>query len=115
MRTSDAPLRRRAEAVFLLARTGNRNCHARGTLNRVFNCVDANMRIKRQKPIGSILPPTSENRLWQQMSEVISLRKKLAQAELEARHNGNVAEEGRQGRRRRRANTRSPTSQPASV
>jgi hypothetical protein len=58
--------------------------------------------------------------LQQQMSEVISLREKVAQAELEARRHGNVAEEGRSGRKRReghgrRANKRSPTSQPTSA
>ena len=57
--------------------------------------------------------------LQQQTSEVISLREKVAQAELEARGCCNVAEEGRGLKRReghgRRAKMRSSTSQPASA
>jgi hypothetical protein len=74
---------------------------------------------KRQKHTGSLLLLAFADSLQQQLSEVISLRKKVAQAELEARRHGNVAEEGRGLKRReghgRRAKTRSPTSQPASA
>jgi hypothetical protein len=52
---------------------------------------------KRQK-LTDTVPSPSEDRLRQQMSEVISLREKVAQAELEARYH--VVEEGRPGRRR---------------
>jgi hypothetical protein len=73
---------------------------------------------KRQEPTGSLLLLAFADSLQQQMSELISLRKKVAQAELEARRHGNVAEEGRGRKRReggRRANTRSPTSQSTSA
>jgi hypothetical protein len=74
---------------------------------------------KRQKHTDSVLPLAFPDSLQQQMSEVISLREKVAQAELEARGCCNVAEEGRGLKRReghgRRAKMRSPTSQPASA
>ena len=99
---------------------GNWNCRVRGTLNRRFNGMDtgSNMGGKRQKHTNSVQPLSFADSLQQQMSEVISLREKVAQAELEARRHCNVAE-GRRLKRReghgRRAKTRSPTSQPASA
>jgi len=48
---------------------------------------------KRQKLTDPVLPPAFEDSLRQQLSEVISLREKVAQAELEARRRGKVAEE----------------------
>ena len=58
----------------------------------------SNMGRKRQKHTDSVLPLAFPDSLQQQMSEVISLREKVAQAELEARYH--AAEEGRPGRRR---------------
>jgi hypothetical protein len=53
-------------------------------LNGAFNGVDAdlNMNRTRQKPTDSVMPSASKNRLRQKMSEVISLRERVAQAEL---------------------------------
>lgn len=48
---------------------------------------------KRRKSTKSNLPPSSEGRLWQQMSELISLREKVAQAELEVRFRGRAGKE----------------------
>jgi hypothetical protein len=59
---------------------------------------NSNMSRKRQKLTDPVPSPASEDRLRQQMSEVISLREKVAQAELETRYH--AAEEGRPGRRR---------------
>ena len=66
-------------------------------LNRDFNGVDAdlNMSKTRQKPIDSVMPSASKNRLRQKMSEVISLREKVAQAELERRGRDSPAEVSR--------------------
>ena len=49
-----------------------------------------------------VVPAAFEDNLRQRLSEVLSLREKVAQAELEAMRRSNVTEEG-------------PTSQPASA
>jgi hypothetical protein len=61
-------------------------------LNRDFNGVDAGSKMskKRQKLTDAVTRSASKNRLPQQMSEVISLREKVEQAELATR--GQTAE-----------------------
>jgi hypothetical protein len=56
-------------------------------LNRDFNGVDAGSKMskRRQKPTDAVMRSASKNKLRQQMSEVISLREKVEQAELATR------------------------------